>query len=51
VTLRSTLYWTARRLGDLHALEHGRVPQRIIRKTVFRHSFRLASWVCRLLGV
>jgi hypothetical protein len=51
MTIRSALYRTARRLNDLHALEHGRVPQRLVRRVVYKHSFSLARFICRLLGV
>jgi hypothetical protein len=47
--MRRTLYRAARLLGDLHALETGRMPQRIVRRTVYRHTSRLAAWLCRLL--
>ena len=47
--IRSNLYRAARVLGDLHALEQGRLPQRLIRRQVYKHSFALASWLCRLL--
>ncbi len=49
--MRSALYRAARLLGDLHAVERGRVPQRLVRRVVYRHSFRLARFVCRMLGV
>lgn len=49
--IRGTLYRSARLLGDLHALEHGRVPQRIVRRVVYKHAFKLATAACRLLGV
>jgi hypothetical protein len=49
--LRNASYRLARRLGDLHALEVGRYPQRIFRKTVYKHAARSAGWLCRLLGV
>lgn len=51
MTLRQSLYRGARILGDLHAIEHGRVPQRMVRRVVYRHTSRLASAICRLLGV
>jgi hypothetical protein len=49
--IRSALYRSARLLGDLHAIERGRFPQRIVRRSIYRHSFHLASFLCRLLGV
>lgn len=49
--IRHHLYKAARLLGDLHAAERGRLPQRIIRRHVYRHAFRMASFACRMLGV
>ena len=49
--MRRTLYRTARLLGDLHAIETGRVPQRLLRRFVYRHAFTAASRLCRLLGL
>ena len=49
--MRSLLYKTARVLGDLHALETGRLPQRLVRRKIYKHSFRLANFICRLLGL
>ncbi len=51
MTFRSALYKSAKLLGDLHAVEHHRVPQRLVRKIIYRHAFRLAGAVCRLVGV
>jgi hypothetical protein len=51
MTFRSLLYTTSRVLGDLHAVEHHRVPQRIARRIVYKHAFRTAGWLCRLLKV
>lgn len=51
MNLRSLLYTSARALGDLHAIKKGKVPQRVIRRVVYRHSSRVANWVCRKLGV
>lgn len=48
---RRLLYRAARLLGDLHAVETGRPVQRLVRRAVYRHSFRTASWLCRLIGV
>jgi hypothetical protein len=48
---RNVLYKTARLLGDLHAVEHHRVPQRLVRRVVYKHAFKAAGWLCRLLGV
>ena len=50
-SLRRSLYTGARLLGDLHAVESGRVPQRIVRRAVYRHGSRFAAWVCRLFGL
>ena len=49
--LRRLLYRTSSVLGDLHAVERGRIPQRLVRKIVYRHAFRLAGTLCRLLKV
>lgn len=49
--MRRILYKTGRLLGDLHALETGRVPQRVARRIIYRHAFRAAGWLSRLLGV
>jgi len=49
--IRRTLYKTARLLGDLHAIEHNRVPQRLARRIIYRHAFRAAGWLSRVLGV
>lgn len=49
--IRPHPYRAARLLGDLHAAERGRLPQRLVRKVVYRHAFRAASWLCRLIGV
>lgn len=38
MSLRSTLYKLARVLGDINAAEHGRLPQRMVRKFVYRHT-------------
>lgn len=51
VQMRRTIYKVSRILNDLHAIEHGRFPQRIVRRIVYKHAFRTASWLCRLLGV
>ena len=45
------LYSLLSRRNDLKALLKGRLPQRLIRKHVYRHAFRLAGAVCRLVGV
>lgn len=49
--IRRQLYKAASLLGDLHAVEHNRVPQRLVRRVVYRHAFRAAGWLCRVLGV
>ncbi len=49
--MRSTLYRAARLLGDFNAVRRGRVPQRLARRFVYRRTSRLASWLCRILGV
>jgi hypothetical protein len=49
--LRRTLYRSASLLGDLHAIERGRLPQRIVRKVIYKHAFKAAGWLSRLLGV
>ena len=37
--------------NDFKAAFSGRLPQRVVRKVVFRHAFKAASFVTRLLGV
>lgn len=49
--IRYHLYHAARILGDIHAVETGRVPQRIVRRIVYRKAFHLADWLCKLLKV
>ena len=49
--VRRQLYRLARGLGDLHSIETGRLPQRIVRRAVYRHTSKLARILCRLLGV
>ncbi len=47
--MRSLLYRAAQLLGDLHAIERGRVPQRIVRRIVYRHANRAARWLTKWL--
>jgi hypothetical protein len=49
--VRRTLYRLAWRLGDVHAVATGRIPQRLVRRLVYRRTSRLARWVCRRLGM
>lgn len=49
--MRRTLYHAARLLGDLRAIRTGRVPQRIVRRVVWRQTGRLARVITKLLGV
>ncbi len=46
-----TLYRLLSHRNDLKALVKGRFPQRLVRRTIYRHAFRAASFVTRLLGV
>ncbi len=43
--LRSALYRTARRLGDVNAVRRGRVPQRLARRAAGRATSRLLRWL------
>lgn len=36
---------------DLKAIRKGRLPQRIVRKHVYRHAMRAAGFLSRILGV
>ena len=45
------IYHLLSRRNDLKALLKGRLPQRVVRKAVYRHSMNLARLVCRVLGV
>jgi len=49
--VRRLLYTAARLLGDLHAVERGRVPQRIVRRVVYKHAAKAAGRICRMIGV
>ncbi len=49
--IRNKLYKAARLLGDLRAIKRGRVPQRIVRRIIYRHAFRAAGWLSRMLEV
>lgn len=49
--MRRTLYRVARILANLHAVETGRVPQRLARRVIYKHAFRAAGWLSRLLRV
>lgn len=49
--MRRILYHIAHVLGDLHAIEHGRVPQRLVRRVIYRHAFHAAGWLSRAIGV
>jgi hypothetical protein len=51
MTLRKTLYRSASLLGDLHAAEKGRLPQRLVRKVVYRHAFSFTRWLLRKVGL
>ena len=45
------IYRLLSRHNDLKALLNGRLPQRVVRKVIYRKSFGLARLVCRALGV
>ncbi len=45
------LYRLLRYRNDVKALFRGRLPQRLVRRTIYRHAFRAASFVTRLLRV
>jgi hypothetical protein len=38
-------------LNTLHSIEQGRLPQRLVRKFVYKTAFQTAGRVCRLLKV
>lgn len=37
--------------NDLKALIKGRPMQRVARRAIYRHAFRAAGWLSRLIGV
>ncbi len=39
------------RRNDFKALLKGRLPQRLVRRTIYRHAFRAAGFLSRLIGV
>ncbi len=44
--IRSWLYWLARLLGDVQAIEQGKVPRRIVRRVAGKVTGRLLRrWV------
>lgn len=45
------LYKMLRYRNDLKATLKGRLPQRIVRRAIYRHAFRAAGWVSRVIGV
>jgi hypothetical protein len=45
------IYHLLSRRNDLKALLKGRLPQRVVRKVVYRRSMNFARLVCRALGV
>ncbi len=45
--LRSLLYKAASLLGDANAVVKNRVPQRIVRKQVYKTSSGIAAKICR----
>ncbi len=49
--MRRALYKAARLLGDHHAIETGRYPQRVVRRMVYRHTSKLARFITKLIGV
>jgi hypothetical protein len=49
--MKINLYHLLSRRNDLRSLLRGRLPQRLIRKVVYRHVFRASSFITRLLGV
>ena len=46
-----TLYRLLSLRNDLKAAFRGRLPQRLVRKQIYRRSFRAAGWLARLLKV
>lgn len=44
-------YRLLRYRNDVKALLNGRLPQRLIRRTIYRHAFHASSWLATLLGV
>ena len=49
--VRHSLYRFARLLGDLHAVEAGRVPQRLIRRQIYKRASKAAGWLSRKIGL
>lgn len=49
--MKFSAYRLLSRRNDLKALISGRLPQRVVRKFVFRRAFRAASFITRLLKV
>jgi hypothetical protein len=45
------LYRLLSRRNDLKSIIKGRPLQRIARRVIYRHAFRAASWLTRLIGV
>jgi hypothetical protein len=45
------LYHLLSRRNDLKALLKGRLPQRLVRRTIYKHAFRAAGFMSRLLRV
>jgi hypothetical protein len=38
-------------MNDLHAVEQGRLPQRIVRKFIYKKAFHTAAAISRAIGV
>ncbi len=45
-----TLYHLLSRRNDLKALLNGRLPQRIVRRVIYRHAFGLSRMLAAALG-
>lgn len=47
--LRSLLYKAAALLGDVNAMQKNKIPQRIVRRQVYKASSNIAGKICRKL--
>lgn len=47
MSLRNSLYRVARLLGDVNAVQRGKVPQRMVRRATYRSTYRLLRRLTR----
>lgn len=50
-TVRRLLYHEARLLGDINAIQKNRLPQRILRRLVYRQAGRVARRLIKPFGL